>query len=385
MKNVLVIVNITALLIGISYGLHGPLLPVFAKNVIGASYAELGMIGFTSFLPYMFIPLFVGVLLDRFNNGYLLSIGVVINSASIYLLSIAQSVPEIMGFRIMTGIAHAFFWPPCESIISNASPPEQRVHNIAKFTGFFVAGFMIGPLLGSVFLESFDVSYRLLFQIAAYILATAIITALAVSQRKITIHSERFSFSSIKQMKNFPEVIVMLIYCTASFGMILTIFPAFLNDRSMSGIDIEILFFIFGISRVATLATIGKLAKRTSLTLISATLAISIGLVIAFVSNSMIEFAIALLLMGFGFSIFFPLTLEIVLSKTRKQISGTIIGAYETTFGIGWAIGPITAGLISQFHGNSSPYLVFFAIGIGVTILSIIKRKTLEPEKNINS
>ncbi len=377
MKNVLVIVNITALLIGISYGLHGPLLPVFAKNVIGASYAELGMIGLGSFLPYMFIPLFVGILLDRFNNGYLLSIGVVINSASIYLLSIAQSVPEIMGFRIMTGIAHAFFWPPCESIISNASPPEQRVRNIAKFTGFFVAGFMIGPLLGSVILENFDVSYRLLFQIAAYILATAIITALAVSQRKITIHSERFSFSSIKQMKNFPEVIVMLIYCTASFGMILTIFPAFLNDRSMSGIDIEILFFIFGISRVATLATIGKLAKRTSLTLISATLAISIGLVIAFVSNSMIEFAIALLLMGFGFSIFFPLTLEIVLSKTRKQISGTIIGAYETTFGIGWAIGPITAGLISQFHGNSAPYLVFFAIGIGVTILSIIKRKSL--------
>jgi len=284
----------------------------------------------------------------------------------------------------MTGIANAFFWPPCESIISNASSPEQRVHNIAKFTGFFVAGFMIGPLLGSVLLESFDVSYRLLFQITSYILATAIITALAVSQRKITIHSERFSFSSIKQMKNFPEVIVMLIYCTASFGMILTIFPAFLNDRSMSGIDIEILFFIFGISRVATLATISKLAKRTSLTLISATLAIAIGLVIAFVSDSMIGFAIALLLMGFGFSIFFPLTLEIILSKTRKQISGTIIGAYETTFGIGWSIGPITAGLISQFHGSSAPYLVFFAIGIGVTILSIIKRKSLEPEKNLN-
>jgi len=384
MKKALVLVNITGLLIGISYGLHGPLLPVFAKNVIGASYAELGIIGFTNFLPYMFIPLFVGILLDRFNNGYLLSIGVVINSASIYLLSIAQSVPEIMGFRIMTGIAHAFFWPPAESIISNASPPEQRVHNIAKFTGFFVAGFMIGPLLGSVLLENFDVSYRLLFQITAYILATAIITTLALSQRKITIHSERFSFSSIKQMKNFPEVIVMLIYCTASFGMILTIFPAFLDDRSMSGIDIEVLFFIFGISRVATLATIGKLAKKTSLTLTCATLAIAVGLAIAFVSDSIIEFAVALLLMGFGFSIFFPLTLEIVLSKTRKQISGAIIGAYETTFGIGWVIGPITAGLISQFHGNSVPYLVFFAIGIGVTILSIIKRKTLEPEKNLN-
>ena len=47
--------------------------------------------------------------------------GVVINSVSIDLRSIAQAVPEIMIFRILTGIAHAFFWPPCESIISNQS------------------------------------------------------------------------------------------------------------------------------------------------------------------------------------------------------------------------------------------------------------------------
>ena len=68
--------------------------------------------------------------------------------------------------------------------------------------------------------------------------------------------------------------------------------------------------------------------------------------------------------MGYGFSIFFPLTLEIILSKTKKEISGTMIGAYETTFGIGWAIGPISAGLISQFFGNDAPYLAFFVFVI---------------------
>jgi len=41
MKRALVLVNITALIIGISYGLHGPILPLFAKNVIGATYSEL--------------------------------------------------------------------------------------------------------------------------------------------------------------------------------------------------------------------------------------------------------------------------------------------------------------------------------------------------------
>jgi MFS family permease len=85
--------------------------------------------------------------------------------------------------------------------------------------------------------------------------------------------------------------------------------------------------------------------------------------------------------MGFGFSIFFPLTLEIVLSKTRKGISGKIIGAYEAIFGIGWAIGPTIGGPITEAFGSQAPYLVFFIIGLGVATLAIISRKKLEPKK----
>jgi len=384
MNRKLALVYITGLLIGISYGLHGPLLPLFAKNIIGASYAELGIIGFANFIPYMFFPLFVGIFLNRFNNGHLLSIGVVINSASVYLLSIAQSVPEIMSFRVITGVAHAFFWPPCEAIISNVSKGKTRVRNIATFTGFFTTGFMIGPLFGSILLENFDATYRIIFEIAAYVLAAALVSSLVLSKNRTIIKHEKFSFSSLKEIAKFPYVIMLLIYCTASFGIILSIYPAFLNDRAMTIVDVEILFFVFGISRILTLAVAGKLAKHTSLTLIIAIFSISIGLGISFFVETIIEFAIALILLGFGFSIFFPLTLEIILTKTRRVISGTMIGAYETTFGIGWASGPITAGLISQFFGNDAPYLVFFIIGIGVAILSISKRKLLEPDKNTN-
>jgi MFS family permease len=381
MNRVLILVNLTGLIIGISYGLHGPVLPIFAKNVIGATYSELGLIGLANFVPYMFIPLFVGILLDRINNAYILAVGAAINSASIYLLSIAQSVPEIMGFRIMTGIAHAFFWPPCEAIISNESTEKNRVKNISWFTMFFVMGFMIGPLLGTAFLENIEVTYRILFQIAAFILAAAIITALLASRKKIKKQHERFSFSAIKDMRKFPEVITLLIFCTSAFGIILTIFPAFLNDKGMSATDILYLYFAFGISRVISLALAGKFAKRTSQTLIAATLAVSIGLGISVVADSIIMFGIALVLMGFGFSIFFPLTLEIILSKTKKGISGKIIGAYETIFGLGWAIGPTIGGPITQSFGNETPYIIFAIIGVGITILAIISRKKLEPIK----
>jgi MFS family permease len=384
MNRVLILVNLTGLIIGISYGLHGPILPVFAKNVIGATYSELGLIGLTNFIPYMFIPLFVGILLDRINNGYLLALGAAINSTSIYLLSIAQSVPEIMGFRIMTGIAHAFFWPPCESIISNESTEKNRVRNISWFTMFFVIGFMVGPLLGTALLESLDVTYRILFQIAAFILAAGIITSLLVSRKSVRNHHGGFSFSSIKEMKKFPEAIILLIFCTSSFGIILTIYPAFLNDRGMTDSDILLLYFVFGISRVVSLALAGKLARNTSQTLIAGTSAASIGLAMSIFADSTVTFGIALVLMGFGFSIFFPLTLEIVLSKTRKAISGKIIGAYETIFGMGWAIGPTIGGPIAQSFGNETPYVLFCIIGIGVVIFAIIFRKKLEPQRVLN-
>ena len=381
MNRVLIFVNITGLVIGISYGLHGPILPIFAKNIIGASYSELGLIGLANFIPYMFIPVFVGILLDKFNNGYLLGLGVIINSASIYILSVAQSVPEIMGFRIITGVAHAFFWPPCESIISNHSTEQNRVRNISWFTMFFVIGFMIGPLIGTIIIEELDITYRGLFQITAFILATAIISALLVSKKNISNHHERFTILSIKEMKKFPEVIILLIFCTSSFGIILSIYPAFLNDSGMSDTDILYLYFVFGISRVIALAFAGKFSRKTSHTLIAATVAVSIGLALSVVSDSIIGFGVALVLMGFGFSIFFPLTLEIILSKTKRGISGKIIGAYETVFGIGWAIGPTLGGPITQSFGNEAPYIVFCIIGVGVTILAILSRKKLEPKR----
>ena len=380
MKLALIFVFITALIIGVSYGMHGPVLPVFAKNDIGANYSELGFIGFANFIPYMFIPLFVGVLLDRFNNGYLLALGAVINSSSIYLLSVAQSVPEIMAFRIMTGIAHAFFWPPCQSIISNISTDKTRVRNLSLFTMFFVIGFMIGPLAGSILLEDVNTTYRVLFQITGFVLATAIISAILVSKRNITNNQENFSFAALKEIKKFPTIVILVIFFTATFGIILSIYPAFLDDSGMSDNDILLIYFVFGISRVVTLVFGGKLSKITSTALVACVLTVAGGLLFSVIAETTLEFSVAMLLMGFGFGVFSPLTLGVVLSRTRKAISGKVIGSYETVFGIGWVVGPTIGGPLIESYGNEAAYFVFGVIGIGIAILAGIKRKRLEPK-----
>lgn len=380
MRNALALVFATGLVIGVAYGMHGPMLPVFAKNDVGASYSELGLVGLANFVPYMFIPLFVGGLLSRFNSAHLLAVGSATNAASIYLLSAAQSVPELMACRVMAGVAHAFFWPPCESVISNASRGGDRVRNISLFGMFFVMGFMAGPLAGNAVIEWAGAGYRILFQVAAAVAAATVVPALMASAGGAAVRrGSGFGLGALRQFSRFPAIIAVLAYCAASFGVALTVFPAFLNDRSMSDADVMLLYFVFGIARVATLAAGWRLARRAGTTLVCASLAVASGLLVAYWARSPAEFAVALSLMGFGLSVVFPLTLEIILSRTRRAASGVVIGAYETVLGIGFTVGPVAAGYISQIHGSDAPYAVFFAVGIGIGILSIVRRGSLRP------
>ena len=62
--------------------------------------------------------------------------------------------------------------------------------------------------------------------------------------------------------------------------------------------------------------------------------------------------------------------------KAPKKFSGGLIGAYEATFGIGWAVGPLFAGIVSEAFGKDVPYLGFFVIGLIVTAILFLNRKT---------
>ena len=103
-----------------------------------------------------------------------------------------------------------------------------------------------------------------------------------------------------------------------------------------------------------------------------------------FYSATFEMFTIAMLIMGFGFTIYFPLTFEIIMRKAQKKFSGGLIGAYEATFGIGWAAGPLFAGIVSEIFDKDAPYLGFFVIGIIVTLIIVLKRNKLQVQWNQN-
>src|SRR5919109_2258797 len=101
MNHAVVLVAICSAIVGISYGMHSPIVPVFAREQLAADYSQVGLIGAVNYLPYMFAPFFVGMLLDRLNKSYMLVSGILLNIFSIFMLSTVQSVPETMLFRAL--------------------------------------------------------------------------------------------------------------------------------------------------------------------------------------------------------------------------------------------------------------------------------------------
>lgn len=368
----------TGAILGVSYGMFGSVVPVFAKDSVGATYSEIAWIGAAYFVPYMFVPMAIGLLLVRYNNSYLLVGGVILNALSIYLLSAANSTTEIAAYRMMTGTALSMFWPSCQAIISNVGREEDRAKNLSKFTMFYVLGFMVGPLIGSVLVDS-GVDHRTLFQIAAAVMAAAMISVLTKSHSHVR-QAASPSLRMFGQFVRYPVVLVMISYCAVSFGAVLAVYPAFLSDSGIGDGGILLLYFVFGSARAGTLAVATRLSRHQDATLIGTAFATSAGLMISYMSDSMVGFAVAMLFLGFGFSVFFPFMLNLVLSRVRRTTAGALIGAYEAIFGIGWAVGPILAGYGSEAYGTDATYVAFSVFGAAVGVAAIVRRRSLMPQ-----
>ena len=379
MNRAIVFVAICAGIAGISYGMHSPIVPVFARDQLAADYSQVGLIGTANYLPYMFAPFFIGFLLDRLNKSYVLLSGILLNVFSIFILSSVQSTVEVIPYRALAGVAHALFWPSSEVLISINSAPDRRVRNISVFIAAWILGFMVGPIIGKLILNAFD--YYALFQLAAAAMAVGIVPAVLLRsygwpavQKDLEV---RASFVEVaKEITTHPRLSGVILYYAITFGVVLAVYPAYMSDASLTTEDVEVLFFFFGVSRFATLLLlVTRISRYGELALALAVSTTAAGMIISFSSTSVVSFVVSLALFGLSTSIFYPVSYSLVTMNTPSRHVGSKLGVYNALFGAGWTAGPIVAGFASDAFGSGSPYLAFFIIGTTFVAATIIFRK----------
>lgn len=108
------------------------------------------------------LPL-TGWLVDRVGTRQLMIASIALFTAASALCGLAQSIEQMVMFRILQGLAGAFLSPLAQTMMLDLSTPEERPKMMTLFTQGVMVGPIVGPVLGGFLTDNF--SWRWVFYV----------------------------------------------------------------------------------------------------------------------------------------------------------------------------------------------------------------------------
>jgi MFS family permease len=347
-------------------GLYLYFVPVFAQH-LGASFLDLGYIGAAAALTYAVAPFFVGQLADRMSHQIIYALAILINFASTASLLFSRTVNDVVINRGVAGLGFAFFWPITKILVLDLTRKEDRVKEMGRYSMAWGSAFLIGPFVGGIVVEA--AGFFALFVISSLLSLCSFVGVILLPLPKQNLKTDR-SIPTPKLIEQFHLVtqlfpwFCLLICYGLVFSIVTSIFPGYANSIGISAVLIGLLFTAFGMARVVTYASSERsfrFGERKALGLASILIAVGSALIILFPTFPI--FLIAIPLMGGCFAIIFPLSIGLISRHFSEAQLGAAVGLYESTYGVGAAIGPILAGMLASVLDARTSFVTAGAAG----------------------
>jgi predicted MFS family arabinose efflux permease len=134
------------------------------KNDMGLSDAQLGLLsGFSFALVYITAGIPIAYWADRTNRRNIIAAALAIWSGMTALSGLAQNYTHLLLARIGVGIGEAGGSPPAHSMISDYYPPERRGTALAIYSAGLHFGILVGFALGGVISQAYG--WRMAFMV----------------------------------------------------------------------------------------------------------------------------------------------------------------------------------------------------------------------------
>jgi len=149
----LAFILVTLFLDAVGIGLFFPVMPDLITEVRGGSIGDAAIWGgvlATSFavMQFLFSPV-IGALSDRFGRRPILLASLLVMALDYVVMALAQTMWLLIAMRIVGGIAAATH-ATANAAISDITPPERRSQTFGLLGAAFMAGFILGPVIGGL-------------------------------------------------------------------------------------------------------------------------------------------------------------------------------------------------------------------------------------------
>jgi MFS family permease len=375
-RNGLFFLDASVFLSSLGLGLTAYFIPTYIQS-IGGSMLDVGLAGSAKSVLYAFLPFVLGYISDRGIRRQLYTLGIAVNLASTALLILAKSVPYVILVQLLASVGYSLLWPITEAMVAESVDSERRVSAMGWYSVSWALGFLVGPGIGGPIVAWGG--YISLFAVASLLLLFTIGFTLLTLGRSYRPQGSPSAPHLVLPSRSLSPAYAAVLAYGIIFGIIVSLFPGYLGSFSFDNTTIGLLFSLFGLARITAFVSLDKLNRllpRGALYLSVAFIFVGCSFVGIFQSSSLPVMAALLFVSGFGFGVFFPVTLVIVSNEAKQEGLGAAVGALEAFYGMGVVVGPVVGGYLSAVS-LSTPYLLCCAVSLVLPGLIAIQRKML--------
>jgi len=353
------LIFIANLLVFISFYCLLPTLPLFVTDYLGSDVSAVGYIfGFFALAAVIARPL-AGFAVDTTGRKTVLFISLFLLAAAIAIYNFATTLLLLFIMRMIHGLCWGFATTAAGTAATDIVPAERRGEGIGYYGLSNTFAMAAGPVLGLAIVNY--AGFTVLFTGSSLLAAAALVCVFAITYKE-TAATRTHKPVEIGLYTLFETRV--LIYAVITF-FIAILYSSILSFVTLLGKELGITnpgsyFLAYASTLILSRPYAGKAldssGPKTIMAIGFAALALSFSLL--FFTSSYTGFVSSGLCLGVGFGIVQPTILALAINRVEPLRRGAANGTIFTAFDLGVGLGSILLGLLSEYAGLATIYLI---------------------------
>jgi len=355
----------------LGFGIVGPILPQYILT-FNASYTLAGLVISAFPLARMLFNFPSGILADRIGRRRPLLLGIVIVTLSALGCGLAQSIYELILFRFIFGAGTSMFVIVANVIIADIAPPNERGKYLSYYQGSFRFGSIFGPAIGGFIAELAGLRTPFFFLAVLGALSVGL-TFLLIQEEPHTRHAmTALNVGRLLRLLGDRRLAAIEVTQMASF---LTMSSIRTTMLPLYGVD----YLGLSVSEIGTILSLGALVSFPTLMIMSNVidriqrnriisvgfLGLAVAVFLYTLANGFELVLVATVILSVSQILINPSKSAIIGDITTPEIRGLVMGAFRTAGDIGFFVGPVMAGYVTDNVSVLSPFYL-------VTVLCVL-------------
>ena len=361
-------------------GIIVPLLPLYARE-LGATGPQLGMIFAGYGIVNTVATPIVGRLSDLKGRKAFLCGGLLFYTLLSFSYTLISGIGQLIAIRFVQGIAGALVFPISMAYIGDLAPENEEGKWMGYANAAFFSGFGVGPLLGGVLTEYVGRNFSF-YTMGAFCLLALLITIpfLPEIKKRKTQERAKLSLKEMGASSTIRGIFTFRFVQAMGRASLTTFLPLFAANQAglgpaLTGTLLAVnMLSITLLAAPAGLLIADRFNRRTLI--IAGSMLYMVSLALIPLSASFWLLILLCIPRGIGGAISMTAASALTVEEGRRFGMGSTMSILMMAMGIGMAIGPVAAGVISDWLSVGSTF--YFGAGVifvGTIVFSWLTRQ----------